>query len=201
PGLSLRAGCLPLLRERAGRLEQAVRVVADAEPGLGRVHLALAGAEPAVIERHGRHRRLLYVPEVPEPRTLALAVEAGAGRHQPALQGRPQRHREGFLRHHSHPDLRSTHPQDLVFAHHLRYLDSVLELAKLTDGWPDDARFRWNVEATLPLEAWLAARPRAAREELLARVREGRIEVCALPFSMHTEAYSIDELARGLRFA
>ena len=33
------------------------------------------------------------------------------------------------------------------------------------------------------------------------RRRPGEFEVCALPFSMHTEAYSIDELARGLRFA
>jgi Glycosyl hydrolases family 38 N-terminal domain/Glycosyl hydrolases family 38 C-terminal domain len=201
PGLSLRAGCLPLLRERAGRLEQAVRVVAEAEPGVGRVQLTLAGAEPAVIEGHGRHRRLLYVPEAPERRTLALAVEAGGVRHELALDVQPQRRWEVFLCHQSHLDIGYTDRQDLVLAHHVRYLDSVLELAELTDGWPDDARFRWNVEATWPLEAWLAARPRAAREELLARVREGRIEVCALPFSMHTEAYSIDELARGLRFA
>src|SRR5207245_1948994 len=43
--------------------------------------------------------------------------------------------------------------------------------------------------------------PRAAGEAFLGRVREGRVEVCALPYSVHTEAYSIDELARTLRFA
>jgi RNase H-fold protein (predicted Holliday junction resolvase) len=39
------------------------------------------------------------------------------------------------------------------------------------------------------------------RTRFFDRVREGRIEICALPFSMNTEAYSIDELARQLRFA
>jgi hypothetical protein len=47
----------------------------------------------------------------------------------------------------------------------------------------------------------LRRRPAAQRERMLARIREGRIEVNALPFSMHTEAYSIDELARTLDFA
>ena len=130
-----------------------------------------------------------------------LEAEAGGTRHELALELRPQRHWEVFLCHQSHLDIGYTDPQDRVLAHHLQYLDSVLELAESTDDWPEDARFRWNIEATWPLEAWLAARPRAACEELLARARQGRIEVCALPFSMHTEAYSIDELARGLRFA
>ena len=199
--MSLRAACLPLLRHRDGGLEQAVRIVVETEPGLGRVQLALPGADPAAVERPGRHRLLLYVPEVGEPRTVLLAAEAGGTRHELALELQPQRRWEVFLCHQSHLDIGYTDPQDSVLAHHLQYLDSVLELAESTDDWPEDARFRWNVEATWPLEAWLAARPRAAREELLARAREGRIEVCALPFSMHTEAYSIDELARGLRFA
>jgi hypothetical protein len=36
---------------------------------------------------------------------------------------------------------------------------------------------------------------------LVRRISEGRIEVNALPFSMHTEAYSFDELARQFDFA
>ena len=97
--------------------------------------------------------------------------------------------------HHSHFDLGYTDPQALVLRHHLAYLDSALDLAAADDG------FRWTIESNLPLERWLAARPRAARDELLALVRSGRFEVCALPFTMHAEALSIDELARQLRFA
>jgi Glycosyl hydrolases family 38 N-terminal domain/Glycosyl hydrolases family 38 C-terminal domain len=201
PGLVVRAGDLPLLRHRNGGLEQAVRVVVEAKPGLGPVRLALPGAEPASVGGHGRQRVLLYVPETREPRPVVLAVEVGGTRHELPFELRPQRRWEVYLCHHSHLDIGYTDRQDLVLAHHLRYLDSVLELAEHTDSWPEDARFRWNVEVTWPLEHWLAARPRPAREALLARAREGQVEICALPFSMHTEAYSIDELARGLRFA
>src|SRR5262249_41249629 len=76
-----------------------------------------------------------------------------------------------------------------------------LELAAQTDDWPDDARFRWNVESLLPLERWLAVRPRAACEELSKRVRANRFEVCALPFGAHLEALSVDELGWLLRAA
>src|SRR5712691_10646673 len=82
-----------------------------------------------------------------------------------------------------------------------RYLDAALDLIAASDDWPEDATFRWNVEVTYPLRKWLAARPRATHDEFIRRVKESRIEVHALPFSMHTEVYSIDELAWGLDFA
>ena len=56
--------------------------------------------------------------------------------------------------------------------------------------------FRWTVESNLPLERWLAVRPRQLREEFLGHLLSGRFEVCALPFTMHVEALSIDELTR-----
>ena len=170
-GLSLRAACLPLLRHGDGGLEQAVRIVVEAEPGLGRVRLALPGADPVAFEGPGRHRVLLYVPEVREPRAVVLEAEAGGTRHELALELRPQRHWEVFLCHQSHLDIGYTDPQDRVLAHHLQYLDSVLELAESTDDWPEDARFRWNIEATWPLEAWLAARQ--AELSTLVRFRTG----------------------------
>ena len=113
----------------------------------------------------------------------------------------PQRKWSAFLVHHSHLDIGYTDTQSSVLQHHLQYLDSVLDLASATDDWPEDAKFRWNVEANWPLLHWIKSRPESDRTRFFDRVREGRIEVCALPFSMHTEAYSIDELARQLRFA
>ena len=40
---------------------------------------------------------------------------------------------------------------------------------------------------------WLASRPRVGRVRS-ERVREGRIELSAMPFNLHTEACSTDEL-------
>ena len=48
----------------------------------------------------------------------------------------------------------------------------------------------------------LACEPAARlQNELLDLLRNGRFEACALPFTMHAHAASIDELARQLRFA
>ncbi len=132
---------------------------------------------------------LLFVPELDAPRSFTVDLR-GEPRYVTLA---PQRKWEVSVIHHSHLDIGYTDPQARVLAQHLEYLDAALDLATQDDG------FRWNVEANLPLTRWLVSRPAADREAFLARVRERRIEVCALPFTMHTEAYSLDELARTLR--
>jgi hypothetical protein len=90
-------------------------------------------------------------PEVSEPRAIAIELRAGeeslaAGE----LTIIPQRKWRVFVVHHSHLDIGYTDPQGTVLRHHLEYLDGALALARQTDGWPDDARFRWTVESSLP---------------------------------------------------
>src|SRR5581483_1003629 len=141
------------------------------------------------------------VPAVANAVDGALVAEAGGEAIVKAIRIEPQRRWRVFVVQHSHLDVGYTDARGEVLRHHLAYLDQALELAAQTDGWPDDARFRWNVESLLPLELWLSARPRAAVDELSARVREGRFEVCALPFGAHVEALGLDELGAFLRRA
>ena len=204
-GISLRAAGLPLLRD--GR--QAVRV--DVEwggsgvPGGAELVLSSHGARGAgVLDRSpaapGRVV-VLMAPQVTEPETVAIELRDGmetlaAGE----LTIVPQRKWRVFVVHHSHLDIGYTDPQAVVLRNHLEYLDGALALARQTDDWPDDARFRWTVESSLPALRWLAARPSAAVAEFTERTRQGRIEVTAFPFQLHTEACSEEELARVLRF-
>jgi hypothetical protein len=169
---------LPLFRARDGRLEQAVHVA-------GAASIAHDGS---VLDRRDGPG-LLFVPELDAPRRFTVELD-GAARE---ITLAPQRKWEVSVIHHSHLDVGYTDPQPRVLAQHLDYLDAALDLTAADDG------FRWNVEANLPLTRWLASRPAADRDAFVARVRERRIEVCALPFTMHTEALSIDELARTLR--
>jgi Glycosyl hydrolases family 38 N-terminal domain len=198
PGLAARVAALPLLAHDG---TQAVRIALHAEGPVEGVRVAFDGHETRLDAGAGRTRALLFVPAPESARTVRVELEADGRRADASLEWRPPRRWQVFLVHHSHLDIGYTDPQNLVLGHHLAYLDAALDLASATDDWPEPARFRWNVETTWPLERWLAVRPRAARDELLRRVRDGRFEVCALPYSMHTEAYSIDELARTLRFA
>ena len=205
---SVRAVGLPLFRRMEdGILSQVLRLVVQAESAAGDVTFTVSDGDTTLARARvriddGRTLVHLFVPEVYEPRTFGLRVEARGGEpFEAGVEIRPQRKWSVFLVHHSHLDIGYTDTQGSVRQHHLQYLDSVLDLVSATDDWPEDAKFRWNVEATWPLLHWIKNRPERDRSRFFDRVREGRIEICALPFSMHTEAYSIDELARQIRFA
>ena len=143
---------------------------------------------------------LLFVPEVDAEQTAFVTIRIDGEEHAVEHVLAPQRKFTIHLVHHSHYDIGYTDPQSTVLESQLAFIDYALELATLTDDWPDDARFRWNIEVNWPLKHWLRTRPKARRDELLRRIAEGRFEVHALPFSMHTEAYSQDELAQQLVF-
>src|SRR5215211_966852 len=204
---SVRVLGLPFFRRTEdGRLSQALRLVVRAESGTGGVAFTVSDGNTTLDTARvrideGSTLVHLFVPEVYEPSTFSLRVEAGGRRpFEAGVEVRPQRKWSVFLVHHSHLDIGYTDTQSSVLQHHLQYLDSVLDLVSATDDWPEAAQFRWNVEGSWPLRSWLAGRPTRDRDVFIERVHQGRVEVCALPFSMHTEAYSIDELARQLRF-
>ncbi|WP_113701520.1 hypothetical protein [Nonomuraea lactucae] len=187
-GLEVRVAVLPLFTHD-GR--QAVRVSST----LPLTHV-LVGVDSAT----GSDVTLL-VPEVSAPRAFTLESRDDEGLVGSArITVTPQRKWSVFVVHHSHLDIGYTDPQGTVLRHHLDYLDAVLRLAAETASWPDDARFRWTVESSMPALRWLAARPGEQAETFAALAREGIIEVTALPFQLHTEACSTEELYRQLRF-
>lgn len=187
-GLEVRVSVLPLFTHD-GR--QAVRVTST-EP----LTHVLVDADSAT----GSDVTLL-VPEHDAPRVYTLESRDDAGVVGTArVTVTPQRRWTVFVVHHSHLDIGYTDPQGTVLRHHLDYLDAALRLAEETASWPDDARFRWTVESSMPALRWLDARPADQVESFAAHAREGAIEVTALPFQLHTEACSTEELYRQLRF-
>jgi hypothetical protein len=190
-GLEVRLAVLPLFTHD-GR--QAVRVSCTGLVGAD-LTVSLVGVDEAV----GNDVTLL-VPEVDAPRAFTLEVRDGAGVIGSAeVTVTPQRKWNVFVVHHSHLDIGYTDPQGTVLRHHLDYLDAAVRLAEETREWPDDARFRWTVESSMPAVKWLANRPADQVERFNRAAREGLIEVTALPFQLHTEACSTEELYRQLR--
>ena len=144
---------------------------------------------------------LLFIPKATTGTryriTAAMDGETATGE----LLVTPPRKMTVHLVQHSHFDIGYTDPQAMVLAAQLQYLDAALAMVRQTADWPEASRFRWVVEVTLPLQRWLAVRPQAIREAFIDAVRSGWIEINALSMNMHTEAYSLDELARQLTFA
>ncbi|MFC1888417.1 glycosyl hydrolase-related protein [Thermodesulfobacteriota bacterium] len=97
----------------------------------------------------------------------------------------------------SHFDHGYTGTQQRVMEKRDRILDDVLDYCSLTDDWPEDARFRWMVEASFCLNHYMESRPWRA-EELGRRISEGRIEIGAKFCHMHSSTAGHEEIVRNI---
>ncbi|MEK8173665.1 hypothetical protein NKH77_46445 [Streptomyces sp. M19] len=206
-GLQVRLSGEPLLRHGAtGGLLQSIRLrvlrpdSAHPHQRVTRVRVTTSGA-PRPLRHHAGAGRRHTSPGAGSGRAHLLAHRVSGTRrgHQLAFEAHPQRHWTLHLVQHSHLDIGYTDPQGRVMAESRAYLDSLLELCRDTDDWPEPARFRWAVEGFHSFQDWQANRPRRQVEGFLDRVREGRVELTAMPFNLHTETCSTDELHELLR--
>ncbi|MEV6963521.1 hypothetical protein AB0M47_00270 [Hamadaea sp. NPDC051192] len=189
-GVDVYAQPLPLFKKTPDGLVQAVRVAAR-----GASVTATMAAQTERIADGASHD--FWVPEADRPTAYQLlAKDLG----ETSVTVTAQRKWTVYVVHHSHLDIGYTDRQGVVLRNHLEYLDEAVELAGQTDDWPDDARFRWTVESALPVRRWLQARAKSAVDRFVDLARTGRIEVTAMPFQLHTEACSTEELHRLLRF-
>ncbi|MGP3776888.1 alpha-mannosidase [Streptomyces sp. SDT5-1] len=201
-GGPLRLTVEPLMRRAEdGGLLQSLRVEAvngGAIPDTLTVRTGAGAALPAerIAGPNGSVRLLL--PAVDTAQRVTVTSTDGDGIDVTLT---PQRQWTIHLVHHSHLDIGYTDPQGRVLAEHLSFLDSCLELTRATDDWEPESRFRWCVESLLSFQQWADARPAEQVEEFVRRVREGRIELTAMPFNLHSETCSTDELHELLRLA
>ncbi|MFH8469196.1 glycoside hydrolase family 38 C-terminal domain-containing protein [Streptomyces sp. NPDC017991] len=208
--LEVRLSGEPLLRHHgSGGLLQSIRVrlhrpgaaAGSGAPRVTRVRVTTGGGTPVrseLLSGPGTDLRVL-VPEVDAPTPLRIELPDLAAGTWLDFEARPQRHWTLHLVQHSHLDIGYTDPQGRVMAESRAYLDSLLELCRDTDDWPEPARFRWAVEGFHSFQDWSANRPARQVENFLDRVREGRVELTAMPFNLHTETCSTDELHELLR--
>jgi hypothetical protein len=190
---------------RGGPRRQAIRVEVDglADLRAGDVQLRTEGGSAVPVEGvDGPAGSLrLLVPAVDAPTVLRLAIPSldTDGAVDVALA--PVREWTIHLVHHSHLDIGYTDPQGTVLAEHVAFLDSCLDLVRATADRPDDAKFRWAVESLWSFEQWAAARSPERVREFVDYVRAGQIELTALPYNLHTDTCSTDELHELLRLA
>jgi hypothetical protein len=198
---AIRFSNVPLFKTRDGKPVQAVRVRVPAKTPAGLSARISTGDQVAIESAERPYSVYLLTPEVEsaEPATIEL-LSGGSVVDSAAFSIEPQKKWTVHLVHHSHYDIGYTDTQSMVLESQLSFIDMALELCTVTDDWDDASKFRWNIEVTWPFKQWLKTRPKSAKDELKRRIAEGRIEVHGLPFSMHTEAYSFDELAKQVAF-
>jgi len=190
----------PLQRKVDGQSARSVRVLVEIEGE----HVDIDGLEILIVDGEGAPLNLgraaspagsvrVMVPASDSPSDVEVRIPSLGEESVPVrLDGvRPW---SVHVVHHSHFDFGYTDPQAAVIANQRSYLDSAVELINQTADWPEASRFRWNAEALWAFSDWEGNRTRAEIDELVRLVREGSIGLSAMPYNLHTDTCSTDEL-------
>ncbi len=95
----------------------------------------------------------------------------------------PDHVRQIDLIHFSHTDYGFTDHPAVCRDLQVRYLDVALDTVIATRHLPPEARFHWTAETTIAVLDWWQRAMLDRREEFSKAVRDGQIEVTALPFN------------------
>jgi alpha-mannosidase len=85
-----------------------------------------------------------------------------------------------YVVHHTHTDVGFTNDQPIFWELQYRFIDDALRLIDRYAGNPTESRFRWTVETTCGLDAWLKTASGREIDRLLAADRAGLLEVMAM---------------------
>jgi len=125
----------------------------------------------------------LGLPEVRKPTRIRMKVTAGGFSLTKNITLEPVRKWKISFIQHAHTDIGYTRSQTEILAEHLRYIDYALDYCDATEGYPENAKFRWTCEASWPVDEYLKCRPEEQCARLIRRIKEGRIEVTGMYFN------------------
>jgi alpha-mannosidase len=191
-----------LLRTPAGQ-RQPIALQIEYSQRSGSADITLPGQE-----RHraklglGLNNVQLSVPAVKEPRKLELTIAvAGQPVRQVGTVIEPVAYREFWLLPHSHNDIGYSDLQADVVKKQLKNLRDAMRLCRTTASYPKNARFKWNSEILWAVDSFLTTCTRKEREEFIALVKEGGIELNGLYANELTGLCRPEELLRLTDFA
>lgn len=200
-------GARPVLRaDRVeGGLEQPIRVVVDyfyREPL--RAWMRLGEGELVWMDLvAGTHSVEVAVPVSEGDRVLRLqlGVEVGEVLMEREVRVPPFRKMTVHVLPHSHTDIGYTEIQTAIEEKQVNNLLAGMEAAERTAGYPDGARFVWNVEVLWAADLFLQRMGEPQRARFLDAVRSGRIALCGMYLNELTGLCRPEELVRLFRFA
>jgi len=194
-----------LFLEEKGVLKQRLDVVIE-NPGAaasGRLEVRLPQISFAIpLEKiaAGKSVVSVYVPEIRKPTKAGFVLRVEEAAVTKDVQLSAQKKWTVYLLPHSHTDIGYTELQTRVMKNHLEYLDSVIEFCRATDDYPDEAKFRWNIEVSWALQNYLKHRPETKVRELLSLIKAGRVELSAW-YLNQSDLFAHEELIRAVTFA
>ncbi len=191
------------LVRKDGRLCQVVRVEISHLAPPGKAVVSCPGVGTATLDLKLGHNALEFlVPAVDQERQVPVEVtmEDGAVRRGDLLL-KPVVPREIWLLPHSHVDIGYSDPQPVVEKNHWRYFREAIDLAEKTAGYPEGARFKWNIEQAWAVETYFRQAGEADKEAFIDAVRKGSIGLQATLAGVLTGLCHPEELIHLTDFA
>jgi alpha-mannosidase len=145
----------------------------------------------------GKHVVFVYLPDHAKPVRAAFSVRVGNSAASKTVVLAPQRKWSLFLLPNSHTDIGYTELQSRVAKNQAEYLDKVVEFCRATDGYPDEAKFRWNIEIAWALENYIKNRPAEKVQALVNLLRSGRVELSGWYVQL-SDMFAHEELIRAV---
>jgi len=191
----------PLLKDVGGRLMQALRVVVT---NRGRAVEGTLESAPAGTKRFrpladlrvpfGETELFAFVRPVEKETQLDVRFRGAGTELSSPVTIRPARRMTLYIAPSVHTDIGYTHLQQDVYEVQAKVLDDAVRFCQETAAYPDDARFRWNLETAWQIDNYRRQRGEAALARVMELVRKGQMEVSGLYLNMLSALCGHDEL-------
>ena len=151
------------------------------------------------VVRPGEGKYRVFVPDMASGQNIEFTLLAAGGvQDRLTVQWAPRKRWEVCLIPISHHDLGYTNPIELVMRKYRSTYRDVIKFCEETEGYPEEAKFRYSVEQAWSLQDFLRGSDQATRDKAARYIRDGRIEVQALFGQLLTHVCSPEELIRLL---
>lgn len=169
---------------------------AEADIWLGSKKLATERLNP------GKSAFTFYIPPILRSKfdTVYIHIK-DQYTHTAAIELKPVAQKEIHFLSHSHVDVGFTHLQDEVEMLQWRNLEEGIELAEKTKDYPENARYKWNVEVLWAVDGYLKQATPAKKQRLIEAIQNGWIGLDAFYATMLTGIQKPEELMQNFSFA
>jgi len=130
----------------------------------------------------GRRIYRVHIPDIREEVSVKFSIhdESGNTVAEKTVKWRPRRHWIIYLVQYSHHDLGYTDIPQNVLREYIDFYDSIMQFCEETEDWPEETKFRYQVEQFWSINYYLKTQPKHKVDRLLKLLKEGRIEISAL---------------------
>ena len=201
---SFQARLSHLYTRKDGRLQQ-ILLVDTPEVRLGANLEIIVGSRSEKISLDSLQKiyNQFYVPIVPvyQDETARLILTNSGKSLETSLQVRPVRQWQVYLVHNSHEDPGYLDLPSVMRNRFVPFIDEAIEYCRETSVWPEDSRFKWNIEVSYLMEDYRKARGLEKLQQVMDWVKRGRMTIGGLYCSTQTDFMSLETLHRSVYYA